>query len=254
MPILKCEGISQEFGGLRALDNINLQVEEGQVFGIIGPNGAGKTTLFNIISGIYVPTQGRLYFRERPIDRVSACNIARLGIGRTFQNIRLFKKMSVLDNVRIGCHGVTGSGLFSSMLALPGSRREEKSIREKSLLLLEMMGLQNKCYEYADSLAYGEQRRLEIARALALDPALLLLDEPAAGMNRSEKAELAALINKIRVELGLTILLVEHDMELVMGICDQIAVLDYGALIARGAPAAIRQDEKVIQSYLGVGV
>lgn len=253
MPILKCEDISQEFGGLRALNNVTLEVEEGQVFGIIGPNGAGKTTLFNIISGIYVPTEGRLFYKNQPINKATACHIARLGIGRTFQNIRLFKKMSVLDNVRIGCHGVTGSGLLGSLLALPGARREERQIRAKSMDLLAMMGLQGKSFEYADSLSYGEQRRLEIARALALEPALLLLDEPAAGMNRYEKSELSELINRIRTTMGLTILLVEHDMELVMGICDEIAVLDYGALIARGEPAAIRQDERVIQSYLGVG-
>ncbi len=254
MAILKCENISHEFGGLRALNRVSLEVSEGQIFGVIGPNGAGKTTLFNIISGIYIPTEGQLYYQGQPVKKAAASKIARLGIGRTFQNIRLFKKMSVLDNVRIGCHGVTRSGLWSSMLGFPRARREERDVLAKSLDLLAMMGLEQKRNEYASSLAYGEQRRLEIARALALNPKLLLLDEPAAGMNRNEKGDLSELIHKIRQEMELSILLVEHDMELVMGICDEIAVLDYGALIARGTPEAVKQDERVIQSYLGVGI
>jgi branched-chain amino acid transport system ATP-binding protein len=252
MIILEMEKISQEFGGLRALDGINMRVSEKEIFGIIGPNGAGKTTLFNIITGIYIPTEGDLIFKGKRINRIPAHEIARLGIARTFQNIRLFDKLSVLDNVRVGCHGVTRSGFWSGMLGLPLSRKEERSILVKSWELLEMVGLIDKRYEYANNLAYGEQRRLEIARALALEPSLLLLDEPGAGMNPFEKEELMKLIRQIRDEQHITILVVEHDMNLVMNVCERIAVLDYGRKIADGTPAEIKNDERVIQSYLGV--
>ncbi|MCX5779616.1 MAG: ABC transporter ATP-binding protein [Firmicutes bacterium] len=254
MIVLELEKISQEFGGLRAVDGVNLSIAAQEIFGIIGPNGAGKTTLFNIITGIYVPIEGELRFQGQRLNRMAPHNIARLGIGRTFQNIRLFNKLSVLDNVRVGCHGVTASGFWSGMLGLPASRREEKLVLERSQVLLEMVGLLDKQYEYADNLAYGEQRRLEIARALALQPTLLLLDEPGAGMNSGEKEELMRLIRQIRSERNLTIVLVEHDMNLVMNICERIAVLDYGRKIAEGTPAQIKNDERVIQSYLGVGV
>lgn len=252
MSILKLENITQEFGGLRALDNVSLEVKKQQIFGIIGPNGAGKTTLFNIITGIYQPTAGNLIFNGQIITGVPAFNIARMGIARTFQNIRLFGKLSVLDNVRVGAHGIMNSGLISNILRLPKARREEKIITEKALRLLELVGLEDKKWEYADNLSYGDQRRLEIARALALEPTLLLLDEPAAGMNSVEKAELMTLINKIRQEKDLTILLVEHDMNLVMNICERIAVLDYGEKIAEGNPKEIKNDDRVIKSYLGV--
>ncbi|MFA7077232.1 MAG: ABC transporter ATP-binding protein [Syntrophomonas sp.] len=253
MVILEMEKISQEFGGLRAVDGVNLQINEKEIFGVIGPNGAGKTTLFNIITGIYIPIEGNLIFKGQKINRKAPCDIARLGIGRTFQNIRLFNKLSVLDNVRVGCHGVTRSGFWSGMLGLPGNRKEEKLIRERSLELLAMVGLADKLDEYADNLSYGEQRRLEIARALALEPALLLLDEPGAGMNPLEKEELMGLIYQIRDERQLTIILVEHDMNLVMNICERIAVLNYGRKIAEGTPNEVKNNEKVIQSYLGVG-
>ena len=252
MIILEMEKISQEFGGLRAVDGVNLSIIEKEIFGIIGPNGAGKTTLFNIITGIYVPIEGKLIFKGKQLNGMAPHDIARLGIGRTFQNIRLFDKLSVLDNVRVGCHGVTHSGFWSGMLGLPGSRKEEKMILNRSLELLEMVGLTDKRYEYADNLAYGEQRRLEIARALALEPSLLLLDEPGAGMNSAEKEELMVLIRQIRDDRHLTIILVEHDMNLVMNICERIAVLDYGRKIAEGTPNEVKNDEKVIQSYLGV--
>jgi branched-chain amino acid transport system ATP-binding protein len=253
MIILEMEKISQEFGGLRALDGVNLSIEEKEIFGIIGPNGAGKTTLFNIITGIYVPIEGDLLFKGQKINRIAPHNIARLGIGRTFQNIRLFDKLSVLDNVRVGCHGVTRSGFWSGILGLPSSRQEEGLILTRSQELLEMVGLHEKRYEYANNLAYGEQRRLEIARALALEPSLLLLDEPGAGMNLLEKEELMKLIRQIRDELHITILLVEHDMNLVMNICERIAVLDYGRKIAEGTPIEVKNNARVIQSYLGVG-
>ena len=254
MPILELQGITQEFGGLRALDMVDLKVFEKKIFGIIGPNGAGKTTLFNIITGIYVPTDGQLLFKKQRINQKPPYSIARLGIGRTFQNIRLFNKLSVIDNVKIGSYGVTKSGIFSNIFRLPGSRREEKNITTKALELLELVGLFARRFEYADNLAYGEQRRLEIARALALDPVLVLLDEPAAGMNTTEKTELMELIRKIREEKNITILLVEHDMNLVMNICEQIAVLNYGRKIAEGTPLEIKNDEEVIRSYLGAEV
>lgn len=252
MPILELKDVTQEFGGLRALNAVNLTVEEKQIFGIIGPNGAGKTTLFNIITGIYVPTQGELLFKNEIINKTPPYTVARMGIARTFQNIRLFNKLSVLDNVKVGSHGVTRAGVFGNMLGLPASRREEKELTEKAQLLLQLVGLYEKRWEYADSLAYGEQRRLEIARALALNPTLLLLDEPAAGMNPSEKVDLMELIHKIRDDKNLTILLVEHDMNLVMNICEQIAVLEYGKKIAEGPPEIVKNNKKVIRSYLGV--
>lgn len=253
MSVLTLECISQEFGGLRALDSVNLSIEEKEIFGIIGPNGAGKTTLFNIITGIYVPTEGSLVFDGQRLNNVPAHEIARLGIARTFQNIRLFNKLSVLDNVRVGSYGVSHSGFLAGMLGLPSSRREEKMILANAMQLLELVDLVDKRYEYADNLSYGEQRRLEIARALALDPKLLLLDEPAAGMNSTEKEELMRLIRKIREQRQLSIILVEHDMNVVMNICERIAVLDYGRKIAQGTPEEIKNNDAVIQSYLGAG-
>lgn len=253
MPILQLSGISMDFGGLRAIDSLDLSIEDHQIFGIIGPNGAGKTTIFNVITGIYQPGEGSLFFKGRDLKKVPPHKIARLGVGRTFQNIRLFSKLSVQDNLRVSAHSISKVNILANMLGLPGARREEKAIAQKSGELLEMLGLYEKRMEFADSLAYGEQRKLEIARALALKPSLLLLDEPAAGMNASEKVELMDTIKKIRDQMQLTIILVEHDMELVMNICERIAVLDYGRKIAEGTPEFVRNDERVIQSYLGMG-
>ena len=253
MSILTMKKITQEFGGLRALHDVDLQVGEKQIFGIIGPNGAGKTTLFNLVTGMYVPTAGELLFKGQRLNQMPPYNIARLGIGRTFQNIRLFDKLSVIDNVKVGSYAVTRTGFIQNMLGLPRSRQEEHWMTENAHELLQMVGLEDKKDEYAASLAYGEQRRLEIARALALKPALLLLDEPAAGMTPAEKEELMVLIRKIREEMSLTILLVEHDMNLVMNICDKIAVLNYGRKIAEGSPDEVKNNQQVIQSYLGVG-
>ena len=245
------KGITLEFGGLRALDSVDLAVNARQIFGIIGPNGAGKTTLFNIITGIYIPVEGFIRFRGQDMQGITAHKAAGSGIGRTFQNIRLFNKLSVIDNVRVGGHAVNRSKFFSDLLGLPRARQEEKIILERARQLLDMVGLYDKRHEYADNLSYGEQRRLEIARALAMNPALLLLDEPAAGMNSSEKVELMDLIYQIREEFNLTILLVEHDMNLVMQICERIAVLNYGRIIVEGTPDEIKTNEAVISSYLG---
>lgn len=251
MAILEVKNVSQEFGGLLALDRLNIAVEKGEIFGLIGPNGAGKTTLFNLITGIYRPTSGEVLFEGRPIGGLKPHRIAEAGIGRTFQNIRLFKKLSALDNVRIGMHSVSKAGFVSAMIYAPWARKHERLTVEKSQELLELVGLGDKAIELAGSLPYGEQRCLEIARAMALNPSLILLDEPAAGMNATEKEELLRLIRKIR-EMGVTVLLVEHDMNVVMNICHRIAVLDYGRKIAEGAPELIKNDQRVIESYLGV--
>lgn len=251
MAILEVKNVSQEFGGLLALDRLSVAVEKGEIFGLIGPNGAGKTTLFNLITGIYRPSSGELLFEGRRISGLKPHRIAEVGIGRTFQNVRLFKKLSALDNVRVGMHSVSRAGFVSALFHTPWALKEERATLEKSQALLELVGLGDKAIELAGSLAYGDQRCLEIARAMALNPSLVLLDEPAAGMNATEKEELLGLIRKIQ-GMGVTVLLVEHDMNVVMNICHRIAVLDYGRKIAEGPPDQIKNDEKVIQSYLGV--
>jgi branched-chain amino acid transport system ATP-binding protein len=250
--MLRLDNVTIRFGGLVAVNTVSTEIKEGQIFGLIGPNGAGKTTLFNIISGVYAPTGGKVIYRDREVQGLKPNKINYLGIARTYQNINLFKKMTTLDNVLVGCHSTTVTGVFAAMLNTPSRRREEEAAREKCDKLLRFMGLSAKGGNLASGLSYGEQRRLEIARAMASEPKLLLLDEPAAGMNLSEKGELAALIRRIQSR-GITILLVDHHMRLVMEVCDEICVLNYGKKLAQGSPSFIQQDEQVIAAYLGGG-
>jgi branched-chain amino acid transport system ATP-binding protein len=258
MTVLKVDAISIVFGGLKAVSDFNLQLEEGEVVGLIGPNGAGKTTVFNMISGVYTPSEGNIYLRQKKdLKRITGFKpyqITRLGMARTFQNIRLFKNLSVLDNVRIAYHFNVKSNVFQSIFRTPGFYKEEAEIKGKTIELLKLFNIDHKCGELAKNLPYGEQRKLEIARALATNPRLLLLDEPAAGMNPQETMDLMKLIEFIKDKFNLTILLIEHDMKLVMGICERIVVLDYGQVIAEGNSEAIKHNPRVIRAYLGVEV
>lgn len=251
MTLLKVNNLSKVFGGLKAVSNFNIDIDNGELIGLIGPNGAGKTTAFNLLTGVYEPTEGQIDFDGQSVVGLKPYQITQRGIARTFQNIRLFSDLSVLDNVKIAYHFHVKYGLLESVLRVGRYHSEEEEIEAKAIKFLEIFQLADKKDEIARNLPYGEQRRLEIARALAAQPKLLLLDEPAAGMNPQETQNLMQMIRWIKKEFKLTILLIEHDMSLVMNVCERIYVLDYGTIIAQGTPQEIKNNPRVIEAYLG---
>jgi branched-chain amino acid transport system ATP-binding protein len=250
MPLLEVQNISKRFGGLQAVKDVSFRVESGMIKAVIGPNGAGKTTLFNLVSGFLAPDAGSIVFNSRPIHGAAPCRVASAGLSRTFQHIRLFSHMSALENVMVGRHVRSRAGFVAGMLSLPWARREEREIRDRALEVMDFLGIARLSDADATSLSYGQQRIVELARALAGEPSMLLLDEPAAGLNMRETADMAKLISRVR-DRGVTVLIVEHDMSLVMNISDEIAVLSYGEKIADDAPLAIQKNAQVIGVYLG---
>lgn len=249
--VLECKDVGIEFGGLKAVNKFNLTIEKGELLGLIGPNGAGKTTVFNMITGVYNPTEGEIFLNGSKISGLGVYKIVKMGIARTFQNIRLFQKMTVLENVKVASNRQMSYGVFTGMFRLPKYWKEENEINEKAIEMLKIFDLDRYWSLPAESLSYGQQRKLEIARAMETKPSLLLLDEPAAGMNPKETEELMETINLIRDKFNITILLIEHDMKLVLGICQRLMVLNYGQILHQGDPKEVINNPKVVEAYLG---